>query len=109
MLREMKSLKNDYSEMVKNAYKSKSMQNRLMFIFSSEDLLQAYKRLNYLKQYSTFRKKQVEKIKEKTLILLSPSFFSIDAGAGRQPAVVHRHSTADGADFGSAVRGAKGR
>ena len=66
---EMKSLKNDYSEMVKNAYKSKSMQNRLMFIFSSEDLLQAYKRLNYLKQYSTFRKKQVEKIKEKTLIL----------------------------------------
>ncbi len=66
---EIKSLKNDYSEMVKNAYKSKSMQNRLMFIFSSEDLLQAYKRLNYLKQYSTFRKKQVEKIKEKTLIL----------------------------------------
>ena len=66
---EMKSLKNDYSEMVKNAYKSKSMQNRLMFIFSSEDLLQAYKRLNYLKQYSAFRKKQVEKIKEKTLIL----------------------------------------
>ena len=66
---EMKILKNDYSEMVKNAYKSKSMQNRLMFIFSSEDLLQAYKRLNYLKQYSAFRKKQVEKIKEKTLIL----------------------------------------
>lgn len=66
---EIKSLKNDYSEMVKNAYKSKSMQNRLMFIFSSEDLLQAYKRLNYLKQYSAFRKKQVEKIKEKTLIL----------------------------------------
>ena len=66
---EMKSLKNDYSEMVKNAYKSKSMQNRLMFIFSSEDLLQAYKRLNYLKQYSAFRKKQVEKIREKTLIL----------------------------------------
>ena len=66
---EMKILKNDYSEMVKNAYKSKSMQNRLMFIFSSEDLLQAYKRLNYLKQYSAFRKKQVEKIREKTLIL----------------------------------------
>lgn len=66
---EIKSLKNDYSEMVKNAYKSKSMQNRLMFIFSSEDLLQAYKRLNYLKQYSAFRKKQVEKIREKTLIL----------------------------------------
>ena len=66
---EIKSLKNDYSQMVKNAYKSKSMQNRLMFIFSSEDLLQAYKRLNYLKQYTAFRKKQVEKIKEKTLIL----------------------------------------
>ena len=66
---DIENLKKDYAEMIKNAYKSKSMQNRLMFIFSSEDFLQAYKRLDYLNQYSAYRKKQVKIIKNKTLTL----------------------------------------
>jgi len=66
---ELKELKKEYALMVQNSYKSKSMQNRLMFIFSSENLLQAYKRVNYLKQYNAYRKKQGNKIKNQTLIL----------------------------------------
>ena len=66
---DIENLKKDYAEMIKNAYKSKSMQNRLMFIFSSEDFLQAYRRLDYLNQYSDYRKKQVKIISNKTLIL----------------------------------------
>jgi Cu/Ag efflux pump CusA len=54
---ELKKLKEEYALMIQNSYKSKSMQNRLMFVFSSENLLQAYKRLDYLKQYNAFRKK----------------------------------------------------
>ena len=66
---ELKKLKEEYAFMIQNSYKSKSMQNRLMFVFSSENLLQAYKRLDYLKQYNAFRKKQGIKIKNQTLNL----------------------------------------
>lgn len=66
---ELKKLKEEYALMIQNSYKSKSMQNRLMFVFSSENLLQAYKRLDYLKQYNAFRKKQGIKIKNQTLNL----------------------------------------
>ena len=45
---ELKKLKEEYAVMIQNSYKSKSKQNRLMFIFSSENLLQAYKRLDYI-------------------------------------------------------------
>lgn len=63
---ELTNLKNDYAEMIRKSYKSKSGQNRLMFIFSSESFFQAYKRLQYMKQYTAFRKKQGAKIEEKT-------------------------------------------
>jgi len=36
---ELKKLKEEYALMIQNSYKSKSMQNRLMFVFSSENLL----------------------------------------------------------------------
>lgn len=66
---ELKKLKEDYAQMIRESYISKSSQNRLMFLFSSESVLQAYKRVQYLKQYTSFRKKQGEKITEKTLTL----------------------------------------
>lgn len=63
---ELESLKQDYADMVRKSYKSKSSQNRLMFLFSSADFLQAYKRIQYMKQYANFRKKQGEEIAQKT-------------------------------------------
>ncbi|RMA65942.1 murein hydrolase activator EnvC family protein [Ulvibacter antarcticus] len=66
---ELKELKEDYGGMIVKSYKSKSQQSRIMFLFSSENFLQAYKRLQYMKQYAKQRKKQGESIKEKTLKL----------------------------------------
>ena len=63
---ELESLKQDYADMVRKSYKSKSSQNRLMFLFSSAAFLQAYKRIQYMKQYANFRKKQGEEIAQKT-------------------------------------------
>ena len=40
-----------------------------MFLFSSEDFLQAYKRLQYLKQYARYRRRQGKAISEKTKLL----------------------------------------
>ncbi len=66
---ELKELKEDYAGMISKSYKSKSRQSRVMFLFSSETFLQAYKRLQYMKQYAKQRKKQGESIKEKTSLL----------------------------------------
>ena len=66
---ELKDLKKDYADMITNSYKSKSSLNRLMFLFSSKDFLQAYKRIQYMKQYANYRKKQGEEIAEKTQTL----------------------------------------
>ena len=67
--KELEALKKDYSEMILKSYQSKSGQSRMMFLFSSENFLQAYKRFQYLKQYASFRKKQGELISQKTQIL----------------------------------------
>ncbi|GEC79011.1 murein hydrolase activator EnvC family protein [Flavobacterium aquatile] len=62
-------LKEDYAEMIVKSYKSRSTQSRAMFLLSSENFLQAYKRLQYMKQYSNYRKMQGEEIKAKTIRL----------------------------------------
>ncbi|MDB4609316.1 peptidoglycan DD-metalloendopeptidase family protein [Flavobacteriaceae bacterium] len=67
--KELKTLKEDYSQMILKSYQSNSGQSRMMFLFSSESFLQAYKRTQYLNQYTSFRKKQGELIAEKTITL----------------------------------------
>ncbi|QNM85201.1 peptidoglycan DD-metalloendopeptidase family protein [Polaribacter pectinis] len=56
------ALKADYADMIFKSYKSKSQQSRTMFLLSSQNFYQAYKRLEYMKQYTSFRKKQGEEI-----------------------------------------------
>lgn len=67
--KELETLKADYADMIRYSYASKSGQSRLMFLFSSESFLQAYKRFQYLKQYAAFRKKQGLLIAQKTQTL----------------------------------------
>ncbi len=62
-------LKKDYANMVVQSYKSKTKNSRLMFLLSSESFLQAYKRLDYLKQYASYRARQGEEIKIETVKL----------------------------------------
>ena len=64
--KELDVLKKDYAEMILKSYKSRSTQSRAMFLLSSENFLQAYKRVQYMKQYSSYRKTQGEEITEKT-------------------------------------------
>lgn len=64
--RELEQLKEDYSKMIARSYKSKSQQSRVMFLLSSENFLQAYKRLQYMKQYANYRHQQGEEIKVRT-------------------------------------------
>ncbi|WP_299547942.1 peptidoglycan DD-metalloendopeptidase family protein [Seonamhaeicola sp.] len=66
---ELKQLKEDYAAMVVKSYKSKNQHSRIMFLLSSTDFKQAYKRLQYIKQYSNHQRQQGETIKAKTLEL----------------------------------------
>jgi murein hydrolase activator len=59
---EIVSLKQEYANMIYYAYKNKNSYDRLMFLFSSKDFNQAYRRLKYLQQYSDYRKKQADAI-----------------------------------------------
>ena len=63
---ELKALKEDYAAMIVKSYKSKNQQSRIMFLLSSNNFKQAYKRLQYMKQYSNHQKKQGQEIKAKS-------------------------------------------
>ena len=80
---ELEELKEEYAKMIQKSYASKSLQNRLMFLFSSENFLQAYKRLQYLKQYARFRRKQGQEIAQKTKLLQQLNQTLIDEKAAK--------------------------
>jgi septal ring factor EnvC (AmiA/AmiB activator) len=65
LTKELELLKADYASMIVKAYKSRSQSSRVMFILSSQNFYQAYKRIQYMKQYAGFRKSQAEEIKIK--------------------------------------------
>lgn len=50
--KELQQLRDDYEQIIRKSYAARAQQNKLLFIFSSESFLQAYKRIQYLKQYA---------------------------------------------------------
>ena len=63
---ELQEIKDEYAKMIQKSYQNKSKQNRLMFLLSSESFFQAFKRLQYMKQYTDYRKEQGAQILAKT-------------------------------------------
>lgn len=59
---ELKKLKEEYAKMIYYAQRNRSSYDRLVFIFSSEDFNQAYRRLRYFQQYGSYRRTQAELI-----------------------------------------------
>jgi septal ring factor EnvC (AmiA/AmiB activator) len=68
---ELELLKIDYADIVLKSYKSRSQKSKMMFVLSSKNFLQAYKRLQYMKQYADFRKQRGEEIKQVTSKLIT--------------------------------------
>lgn len=63
---DLETLKAEYAQMIRKSYQNRTQQNRLMFLLSSEDFFQAFKRLQYMKQYTQYRKEQGQQIVAKT-------------------------------------------
>ena len=69
---ELGELKDRYAELVLLAHRTNRTQDRLMFIFASEDFIQAVRRIRYFRQLADVRKNQAEEIettKEKLINL----------------------------------------
>lgn len=62
---EIIAARKDYSEMIFNSYKSRLKENRLMFLLSAENFLQAFKRSQYFEQFSKNRKEMALSIQIK--------------------------------------------
>lgn len=59
--------KKRYAKAMVYMRKNKSVQNKLMFIFSANNFTQMVRRFRYMQEYSTFQKAQGELLKEKQL------------------------------------------
>ncbi|EJX09730.1 peptidase, M23/M37 family [gut metagenome] len=63
--RELKDKKDKYEASVQYLYKNRSIEEKLMFIFSAKDLSQTYRRLRYVREYATYQRLQGEEILKK--------------------------------------------
>jgi Membrane-bound metallopeptidase len=59
---ELKDLKDEYAKMIYYAYKNRNYYNRIIFVFASKSFNQAFQRIKYFQQYSSYRKTQVKLI-----------------------------------------------
>lgn len=60
---ELKNLKQKYAKIAWHAFKYKTAYNKLIFLFSAEDFNQAYQRMRYLDQISSYIRTEAERIK----------------------------------------------
>jgi septal ring factor EnvC (AmiA/AmiB activator) len=67
----LKALKAAYADMIVKSYKNRARDNKLMFLLSSSSFQQAYRRLQYIKQYADYQKQQAQIIKAETQQLQS--------------------------------------
>ncbi|MEA1874231.1 MAG: peptidoglycan DD-metalloendopeptidase family protein [Bacteroidota bacterium] len=59
---DLDELKAAYARMIKHAYRIKNSQDRVIFVLSSDDFNQAYKRLAYFRELAKFRRLQADAI-----------------------------------------------
>ena len=63
--KDLKEKKKKYEASVQYLYKNKSIEEKLMFIFSAKNLGQTYRRLRYVREYATYQRLQGEEILKK--------------------------------------------
>ncbi|MDE5760170.1 peptidoglycan DD-metalloendopeptidase family protein [Bacteroides sp.] len=63
--RELKDKKKKYESSVQYLYKNRSIEEKLMFIFSAKNLSQTYRRMRYVREYATYQRLQGEELLKK--------------------------------------------
>ncbi len=62
MSRETEKLKSEYAQLLYHAYTNRGKYNKLIYVLSAKDFNEAYRRMNYFRQYGEYRKRQVAEI-----------------------------------------------
>lgn len=63
--RDLKDKRQKYASSVQYLYKNRSIEEKLMFIFSAKNLAQTYRRMRYVREYATYQRLQGEEILKK--------------------------------------------
>jgi septal ring factor EnvC (AmiA/AmiB activator) len=63
--RDLKDKKDKYESSVQYMYRNKSIHEKLLFIFSAENLSQTYRRMRYVREYANFQRLQAVEIERK--------------------------------------------
>ena len=63
--RELADKKKKYEKSVMYMYRNKSIQEKLMFIFSADNLSQMYRRMRYVREYADYQRRQGKEVQRK--------------------------------------------
>lgn len=63
--KDLKSKKEKYEASVQYMYRNKSIQEKMMFVFSADNLSQAYRRMRYVREYADYQRLQAIEIERK--------------------------------------------
>ncbi len=66
---DLETLRKEYEKLIYQAYKTKQTNDKMMYVLSSSDFNQAYRRIKYLNQYSRYRKTQIQSIEATQTVL----------------------------------------
>lgn len=67
--RQLSVKQQQYAQLIKQLHTRLKIDDKLMFIFSAEDLGQSYRRIRYLNEYTKFQRMQAEEIRQKQVQL----------------------------------------
>jgi murein hydrolase activator len=59
---DLEEIRQEYARMIQIAYKNRMAYDKVLFFLSAENFNQAYRRLLYMRQYTSYRKRQAETV-----------------------------------------------
>ena len=89
------ALKDEYAQMVQQAYRMKLSTNPLLFVFAADDFSQAAMRFRLVQSYTTIRKEQVEQIEDAQVELAEVRVTLNDERAGVEQALAEQRAARD--------------
>lgn len=89
---ELEELKSQYADMLRQAQRSDRAEDRLMFIFASDDFFQALRRIRYMRRYAEFRARQARQIEKKRAELETKNAALAESKAEKTQAIDEQES-----------------
>lgn len=90
--KELKQIKDSYTASVRYLYRNRTIQDKLMFIFSARTLEQTYRRLRYVKEYAAYQHRLGEDIKQKQMQIQSKQQELTQAKASKEQLLYERQT-----------------